>query len=63
MTSNTTSNLITEAKAVQQKLQQLWADEGVEQLEIFLDPGIFTVLAEIKKVSLDFIGRVAELED
>ncbi len=55
--------LVAEAKTLHDKLQALWADEGVEQLEIFLDPDIVSVLAEIKELSLDFIRRVAELDE
>ncbi|NOX61556.1 MAG: hypothetical protein GXP42_06370 [Chloroflexi bacterium] len=54
--------LATEAKALYEKLEALWADEGVEQLEIFLDPDIVSVLAEIKELSLDFVRRVAEMD-
>ena len=55
--------LVAEAKTLHDKLQALWADEGVEQLEIFLDPDIVSVLTEIKDLSLDFIRRVAELDE
>jgi hypothetical protein len=51
------------AKAVQAKLEALWADEGVDQLQIFLDPGTYSVLAEIRKISLDFIQGVVDLSD
>jgi len=51
------------AKAVQAKLEALWADEGVDQLQIFLDPGTYSVLAEIRKISMDFIQRVVDLSD
>jgi hypothetical protein len=54
-------SLIAEAKAVQERLEALWADEGVDQLQIFLDPKTYAVLAEIKAVSMDFIARVAGL--
>ena len=53
--------LSAEAKQVLAKLEHLWQDEGVEQLEIFLDPGVYDVLAEIKATSLDFIAEVASL--
>ncbi len=54
-------NLAAEAKAVHERLEALWADEGVDQLQIFLDPKTYAVLAEIKAVSMDFIARVAGL--
>lgn len=63
MTQMTTTEITAEAKIVRQKLEELWADEGVEQLEIFLDPGIHTVLIEIKQLTLDFVGRLAALSD
>jgi len=54
-------NLVAEAKAVYERLEALWADEGVDQLQIFLDPKTYAVLAEIKATSMDFIARVAGL--
>ncbi len=54
-------SLVAEAKAVHERLEALWADEGVDQLQIFLDPKTYAVLAEIKAVSMDFIARVAGL--
>lgn len=53
--------LAAEARTVQAKLEQLWADEGVEQLTIFLDPEIVVVLEEIKQVSMDFVEQIAAL--
>jgi hypothetical protein len=55
-------HLMAEAKAVHKRLEALWADEGVDQLQIFLDPKTYAVLAEIKTVSMDFIARVAGLQ-
>jgi hypothetical protein len=55
--------LSSEARAVQAKLRELWADEGVEQLAIFLDPDIVTVLEEIKRLSMHFVDQVARLSD
>ncbi len=54
--------IAAEAKTVQKQLETLWADEGVDQLQIFLDPGTYDVLSEIKKISLEFIERVARLD-
>ena len=62
-TSMTLDDVVSEARSVQARLQELWADEGVEQLEIFLDPDIYSVLNEIKAISMDFISRMAELTD
>lgn len=53
------AQIIRDAQTTQSKLRALWADEGVEQLEIFLDPGISEVLVEIKRVTMDFIDRLA----
>ena len=55
------TQLIEEAKTLQAKLEALWADEGVEQLDIFLDPEITDVLKEIKRLSMAFIDKVAQL--
>ena len=55
------SQLNEDARNVLARLEALWADEGVDQLSIFLDPDITEVLAEIKQLSLDFVRRVAEL--
>ena len=57
------AQLAQEARQLQDKLSQLWADEGVEQLHIFLDPEITEVLDEIKKLSMDFVARVAQSAD
>lgn len=57
----TLSELSAEARALQTQLEQLWADEGVDQLQIFLDPGTAAVLDEIKQLSLGFIQRLAAL--
>ncbi|MDW8270667.1 MAG: hypothetical protein RMN24_16025, partial [Anaerolineae bacterium] len=54
-------SLVAEAQTVHERLEALWADEGVDQLQIFLDPKTYAVLAEIKAVSMDFIARVAGL--
>ncbi|NUQ38119.1 MAG: hypothetical protein HUU23_10030 [Caldilineales bacterium] len=59
----TPSQLAAEAQAVLAKLQELWADEGVDQLAIFLDPGIISVLAEIKSTSLEFAAKIAALSE
>jgi hypothetical protein len=59
--SQTMPELAAQARAVQTKLERLWADEGVEQLSIFLDPEIVIVLEEIKQVSMDFIDQIADL--
>lgn len=64
MTSSPTpslSDLSTQARTLQAQLEKLWADEGVDQLQIFLDPGTAAVLAEIKQLSMDFIQRLAAL--
>lgn len=55
--------LATEAEALKNKLEALWADEGVAQLHIFLDPEITDVLDEIQQLSLDFIQKVAQAAD
>ncbi|MCX7854076.1 MAG: hypothetical protein N2383_15015 [Caldilineales bacterium] len=54
-------SLVAEAQTVHERLEALWADEGVDQLQIFLDPKTYAVLAEIKAVSMAFIARVAGL--
>jgi len=54
--------LIAEAKRVHAQLETLWADEGVQQLDIFIDPEITDVLKEIKRLSMDFINKVAHIE-
>ncbi len=59
--SQTIPELAAQASAVYAKLEQLWADEGVDQLSIFLDPEIIVVLEDIKLASMDFIGQVAAL--
>ncbi len=59
--SQTIPKLAAQALAVQTKLDELWADEGVEQLSIFLDPEIIVVLEEIKQVSMSFIDQVVTL--
>ena len=55
--------LAQEARQLQDRLAQLWADEGVEQLHIFLDPEITEVLDEIKRLSMDFVTKVAQSAD
>ncbi len=55
----TIHELAAQARTVQAKLTELWADEGVDQLSIFLDPEIIVVLEEIKSISMDFIDQVA----
>ncbi len=62
ITPSPLSDLIAQARAVQSKLDKLWADEGVDQLQIFLDPGTAAVLAEIKQLSMSFIQHVARLD-
>lgn len=57
--SQTILELAAQARTVQAKLTELWADEGVDQLSIFLDPEIIVVLEEIKSISMDFIDQVA----
>ncbi len=57
------NQLAQEARALTEKLDALWADEGVEQLHIFLDPEITNVLDEIKRLSMDFIRQVAQAAD
>lgn len=59
--SRTIPELAAQARAVQARLTELWADEGVDQLSIFLDPEIIVVLEEIKLVSMDFIDQAAAL--
>ena len=54
-------DLVAQARTVQARLTELWADEGVEQLSIFLDPEIVVILEEIKLVSMGFIEQVAAL--
>ncbi len=53
------TELVAEAKTVQSQLERLWTDEGVDQLQIFLDPGTASILAEIKEISLTFVRRIA----
>ena len=64
MTSSTDiTQLAHEARELKAKLEALWADEGVDQLSIFLDPEIIEVLDEIKRLSLDFVTKVAQSAD
>jgi hypothetical protein len=64
MTSSTDiTSLAQEARELKEKLEALWADEGVDQLHIFLDPEITEVLDEIKRLSIDFIDKVAQSAD
>ena len=56
------TQIAQEAKALQARLEALWADEGVEQLDIFLDPEITDVLKEIRRLSMEFIAKVARLD-
>lgn len=64
MTSSTDlPQLAREAQALKTKLEALWADEGVDQLHIFLDPEITDVLDEIKQLSMDFVTKVAQSAD
>ena len=58
-----TAQLAQEARQVHAKLAALWDDEGVAQLNIFLDPEITQVLDEIKRISMDFIAKVAQSAD
>jgi len=55
--------LARQARELKAKLETLWADEGVEQLNIFIDPEITEVLAEIKQLSMDFVTQVAQSAD
>ncbi len=57
------TRLAQEAKALHARLEALWADEGVDQLSIFLDPEITDVLEEIKRLSMAFIAKVARLDE
>jgi HPt (histidine-containing phosphotransfer) domain-containing protein len=59
----TLTQLAQEARQLQSKLAALWADEGVDQLHIFLDPEITDVLDEIKQLSMDFVTKVAQSSD
>ena len=61
--SQDNARLAQEAQQLYAKLETLWADEGVEQLNIFLDPEITQVLDEIKRLSMDFIAKVARSAD
>ena len=54
--------LAERARAVKDQLHALWADEGVDQLSIFLDPDIISVLEEIKRVSFEFLDEIAGLD-
>lgn len=56
------NELAQQARAVRSQLRALWADEGVDQLSIFLDPDIISVLEEIKRVSFEFLDEVAGLD-
>ncbi len=61
MTITTLQQAAQRAREVKAQLESLWADEGVAQLEIFLDPDIIDVLREIKKLSLSFSEEIAAL--
>ncbi len=64
MTSSTDiTQLAREASELKARLESLWADEGVEQLHIFLDPEITEVLDKIKQLSMEFISKVAQSTD
>ena len=57
MTITTLQQAAQRAREVKAQLENLWADEGVAQLEIFLDPDIIDVLREIKKAALGEEGH------
>ena len=57
------TQLAREARELKTRLEALWADEGVDQLSIFLDPEITEVLDKIKQLSLDFVTKVAQSAD
>ena len=61
--STSLTQLAAEAGELKTKLEILWADEGVAQLHIFLDPEITDVLDEIRQLSLDFIDKIAQASD
>ena len=61
--STSLAALAAEARELKTKLETLWADEGVAQLHIFLDPEITDVLDEIQQLSQNFIGKVAQVAD
>jgi hypothetical protein len=61
--STSLAALAAEARELKIKLETLWADEGVAQLHIFLDPEITDVLDEIQQLSQNFIGKVAQVAD
>ncbi len=61
--STDASQLVQEARELKATLEALWADEGVEQLHIFLDPEITEVLDKIKQLSMDFVTKVAQSTD
>ncbi len=63
MNAQSPTDLAQEARELYARLEALWADEGVEQLSIFLDPEITQVLEEIKQLSMDFIARVAKTDE
>jgi len=65
MTSSTTdiTQLARQARELKAKLESLWADEGVEQLNIFIDPETTDILTDIKQLSMDFITQVAQSAD
>ncbi|NOZ51078.1 MAG: hypothetical protein GXP37_13690 [Chloroflexi bacterium] len=63
MSDRNMKDVAQRAGAVRTQLQALWADEGVDQLSIFLDPGIVSVLEEIKRVSLAFVDEIAALDE
>ena len=63
ISSTDITQLAHEARELKAKLEALWADEGVDQLSIFLDPEIIEVLDEIKRLSLDFVTKVAQSAD
>lgn len=65
MTSPTSdiTQLARQAQDLKAELETLWADEGVEQLNIFIDPEITEVLVKIKQLSMDFIAKVAQSAD
>ncbi len=62
MTEWNVQELAQRAREVKSQLQALWADEGVDQLSIFLDPDIVSVLDEIKRLSLGFADEIAALD-
>lgn len=57
--------LAEEAEHLRRKFEHYWSPEGenVAQLEIFIDPDLFTYIHRMYTETQDFLARVAALKE